>query len=119
MPVAGSFNFFICVRKRLPFMAKQNSRGVVSRQLFKPLGWQTIEGVVEFDRVEMLRIRVQHLRSRQFLRIEGAAPVLIVPAGGSDECLRPPPHAAAISCKIRSASAAGSTARVICRPITR
>src|SRR5215469_3694013 len=46
--------------------------------------WHAIEGVVDLDTREMLRVVRQHLRSRQLVRIEATAPLRIVVSRGAD-----------------------------------
>ena len=71
---------------------------------------QAIKGVIQLDRMEAIRVVVEHLRSGQFLGIERAEPVLVVPAGRPN--VDRGAHGAAISARIRAASAWGSAARV-------
>ena len=102
MPCSGSFNFFMWVRKRLPFAAKQNPLGEPSRQPSTPVSErQAVERIVQLDRVEMLRVELQHLRSGQLFRVKGTAPVFVVPAGCADVNGCASRHADAISSSTR------------------
>jgi len=63
--------------------AEARGRGTaphVERRLFR----QVIEGVVQLDGVEVVRVPVEHLRGLQAFGIIAAQPVLIVPAGRAD-----------------------------------
>jgi hypothetical protein len=52
------------------------------------LGWEPIKSVVHLDCVEYASVQGEPLRRRTLLRIQRAAPMLVVPAPGADSYVR-------------------------------
>ncbi len=71
-------------------------------------GGEPVEGVVDLDRVEQRRVVLEPPGGRKALRIDPAAPVVVVPAGTSDPDL-PHPRSASASCEQISGVAAATT----------
>ena len=75
----------MCVRKRLALTAKRNPRGACSAQRGeRRFLRKAIEAVVDFDRVEDRGVMVEPALLRQVVRIEVAAPVLVLPSRAPD-----------------------------------
>ncbi len=49
------------------------------------LAWDPVEALVDLDDRELIRVELQHLRSRKVRRIEGALPFLVVVPAGADK----------------------------------
>jgi len=77
----GVLQLFHVGNKTAAFGGKAESRGRAGAPVLESgFERQTIEGVVQFDGVEVARVELQHLGGGQLFRIERTAPVAVMPA---------------------------------------
>src|ERR1041385_1191166 len=66
---------------------------------------QVIEAVVQLDGLEMLHVKVEHVRWANLLRIKAAQPMFIIPSRGPDIYSRI--HSLKLICNLREKFTAG------------